>query len=104
MNKEQTKEAIAIMQAYVEGKEIQYKKKDEERWLEPAVGGPIWNWYLTDYRIKLEVVSYRRFLFKHSDLRYTVETVTQAQNKVPSREGWHGFIRWIDNDWIEEVV
>ena len=48
MNREQTKEAIRIMQAYVDGKEVEslYGGK----WALACI--PRWDWDDTDYRIK----------------------------------------------------
>ena len=61
-NKEKTKEYIKVMQAYVDGAEI------EERWLtmqkpewllDPK---PLWQWETHDYRIKLiELVPGRKY-------------------------------------------
>ena len=101
MNIEQTKEAIAVMQAFVEGKTIQYWLGGG--WQDTSCEGPKWSWNDVKYRIKPEVISYRRFLYKKADGRYAVETVTQTQ-KNTKPEGWVGFIRWIDTNWIEEVV
>ena len=49
MNIEETKEAIRVMQAYVDGKEVQVKGLLSV-WM-PA-GEPGWNWQLMEYRIK----------------------------------------------------
>ena len=49
MNIEQTKEAIRIMQAYVDGKEVEFK------WMSKGWNSndkPEWNWSAYDYRIK----------------------------------------------------
>jgi hypothetical protein len=48
MNIEQTKEAIRIMQAFVDGKEVEYWYY--ETWVKIHV--PRWNWGNTEYRIK----------------------------------------------------
>ena len=48
MNIEQTKEAIRIMQAFVDGKEVE--SMYNEKW--GAVTNPRWNWDDTLYRIK----------------------------------------------------
>ena len=48
MNREETKQAIAIMQAFVDGKEIEYS--DGTVW--ESGFSPSWNWYGTKYRIK----------------------------------------------------
>ena len=53
-------EKIAIMQAFADGKTIQYYNEDMEEW-RPA-RAPIWNWQDKEYRIKpaepKQVVSY----------------------------------------------
>jgi hypothetical protein len=51
MNIEQTKEAIKVMQAFVDGKEVKVKGMlAGSAWL-PA-GAPCWNWQMMEYRIK----------------------------------------------------
>lgn len=55
MTKEETKHAIAIMQAYVDGKDIEYKDyNDRSRYWNEA-NFPNWNWFSTNYRIKPEI-------------------------------------------------
>jgi len=48
MNIEETKEAIRIMQAFVDGKEVEHWYY--EMWVKIHV--PRWNWDKTEYRIK----------------------------------------------------
>jgi hypothetical protein len=50
MTKEQTKEAIKVMQAFVDGKEVQARDVGLERW--NAVIIPRWNLEDFEYRIK----------------------------------------------------
>ena len=50
MNKEQTKEAILVMQAFVDGKEVQSHFAGLERW--DTLISPKWNWDDCAYRIK----------------------------------------------------
>ena len=45
-----TKEMIEVMQAYVNGKEIEYKSKDNDIWFN--VDRPCWDWSIYIYRIK----------------------------------------------------
>lgn len=58
MNKEQTKAAIAVMQAYVDGKTIERLHKDSKVWLtEAPAEAPertAWDWNNHTYRIKQE--------------------------------------------------
>jgi len=49
MTREQTKEAIRIMQAYVDGKEVQYEVPNKE-WI--TTDQPAWNFISYNYRIK----------------------------------------------------
>jgi hypothetical protein len=49
MNIEQTKEAIAVMQAFVDGKEVQCLAPNKE-WM--AIDYPSWNFTSYTYRIK----------------------------------------------------
>lgn len=54
-----TKEKIEIMQAYVEGKTVQNKKRcsPEANWKDyTSCNEPYWNWGEFDYRIKPEVL------------------------------------------------
>jgi hypothetical protein len=49
VNIEETKKAIEVMQAFVDGKTIQIKTAG--RWFD-TIMNPLWDWYETDYRIK----------------------------------------------------
>ena len=49
MTKEQTIQAIKVMQGFVDGKEVQYKLPDS-KW--PPTDNPAWNWFSNEYRIK----------------------------------------------------
>ena len=51
MSREQTKEAIQIMQSWVDGKEVQVRGLlAGSVWM--SVSAPCWNWQLMEYRIK----------------------------------------------------
>jgi hypothetical protein len=57
VNREETKKAIEVMQAYVDGKEVEVFREDVgPEWFPIAFEGrpfsPIWNWEKLDYRIK----------------------------------------------------
>ena len=49
MNREHTIEAIRVMQAYVDGKTLEYKRHDGV-WMLTTL--PCWNWNSIEYRIK----------------------------------------------------
>jgi hypothetical protein len=48
MNIEQTIEAIRVMQAFVDGKQMEVREVDE--WRRTFI--PLWQWHTHDYRIK----------------------------------------------------
>ena len=52
MNRDETIEAIKVMQAFVDGKEVQYLGKElfKQDWCYTLT--PLWNWEHYDYRIK----------------------------------------------------
>lgn len=52
MTREETADCIKVMQAYVEGKQIQYVDSETEDWTD--IESPTWNWDLYDYRVKPE--------------------------------------------------
>lgn len=56
MGRTETEEAIAIMQAWVDGKTIQYRPRIvDSEWID-VVGNPSWSWHNTKYRVKPQVV------------------------------------------------
>lgn len=58
MTKEQAKHASAVMLGWVDGKNIQYKRKKENAWIDieqaPKRTTFYWGWYEFDYRVKPE--------------------------------------------------
>ena len=56
MKRSYTADYIKVMQAYVEGKQIQYK--DDEVWID--IDDPDWDWHSWKYRVKPEP-NYRPF-------------------------------------------
>ncbi len=58
MTKEETKERILVMQAYVDGKQIQVGDKEYNDWRD--VSNPLWDPNL-NYRIKPDFILYRPF-------------------------------------------
>lgn len=101
MNKEQTKQAIAVMQGFVDGKTIQYS---HGHWTDCA-GSPVWEWNKSNYRIKPEVVRCRRYLYKDTLGRTMVIVLSDWQTSKPALiENSSNFIRWIDTEWQEIEV
>jgi len=56
MNIEETKKAIEVMQAFVDGKEIQYLS--DGNWFSYSLPAtPAWAWSETEYRVKPETIT-----------------------------------------------
>jgi len=51
MNKQQTRDAIKVMQAYVDGEEIEVRGSTVE-WIAEDLGVIPWQWSTCEYRIK----------------------------------------------------
>lgn len=96
MSNKTTAEKIAVMQAYLDGKQIEILMPNGH-WIKFDIPNPTWNWQDSDYRIKEEVVLYKRYLYKSQmDGKQYVHTHHKG---LPSPEICSGFVRWIDNDW-----
>ena len=53
MNREETKKAIEVMQAYVDGKDLEHKSPYGKKWIQLSVNGHLsWDWATNKYRIK----------------------------------------------------
>lgn len=50
-----TKEQIEVMQAYIDGKEIQFKDEFSIDWID-LDSSPSWNWVDNEYRIKPDTI------------------------------------------------
>jgi len=53
-----TKEKIEVMQAFVDGREIECAENGTSEWyvLKEFLPQPVWDWMLNDYRIKLRTI------------------------------------------------
>jgi hypothetical protein len=99
MNKEQTKKAIEVMEAYVDGKKIECRTNKEDSWGECATG-PLWSWLHTEYRVKHEVIKYKRALMYSSITdRYFVFSMLEGDEI----NQW-SLVRWIDEEWQDVEV
>ena len=85
MRREYTADCIKVMQAYVEGKQIQYK--DDEVWID--IDDPDWDWHNWEYRIKPEP-NYRPFrdseecwqeMLKHQPFGWLINNLSGGKRK-----------------------
>ena len=91
------------IKAWADGAEIEHFDPLSKKWI--PISSPWWV-HDTKYRVKLqpEVVRYKRFLLRNDGRVGLAVVLGDAQLTSVYPEKWFGFIRWIDNDWQEEVV
>ncbi len=105
-SKEDWRKKLPLIQAFVDGKTIQYWVPQLGKWKDSS--NPAFTYQAKNYRVKPEVIKSRRFLF----LAYTgVVGVTTCSVGIATNQEdvdrWTKaacFIRWIDNDWVETEV
>lgn len=51
MTREETKDAIRVMQAFADGKRIEFYDMDSKCWASMDNYPPVWDWFNTKYRI-----------------------------------------------------
>ena len=56
MNRVETKKAIAVMQAYVDGKQIEAAQENYTSTLQEGCDSPLWDWSSYSYRVKPEPI------------------------------------------------
>jgi hypothetical protein len=95
-----TEYCIKVMQAYLEGQAIENRNLSSGQWYE--IGIPSWNWSYIEYRIKPEVLKYRRALCRDGSSLYVSNSY--HEHGVQLIEKHPHFIRWIDNNWIEATA
>ena len=89
-----------VIKAWADGAEIQCKSAGG-KW---QTLGTTPYWVLAcEYRVKPQMVKYRRFLWV-SPYSKQVLTVHEDEQKREPRETWVNFIRWIDTEWQEVEV
>ena len=98
MKRSYTADYIKVMQAYVEGKQIQYK--DDEVWID--IDDPDWDWHNWEYRIKPEL-NYRPF--KNAE-----ECWQEMQNHRPfgwikdKNDGHYAMVTKVDADFDKKHI
>lgn len=66
-------EKIAVMQAFVDGGQIEYYDITKKSWIETS--DPSWNWSLTDYRVKEESKQPEYVPFTFEDAEFLIGKV-----------------------------
>lgn len=113
MSKEGIIKNKAVFDAWLEGATIQYYDDNGETWYNVHNNNPTWN-ILYNYRVKPKTVlstRYRRYAY-NSGLQYVsfpnvihIHTAIEGIGwSIEELETHKGFIKWIDNDWIQETI
>ena len=115
-----TKEKIEVMQAYVDGKQIQIRAAGNNKrdWEDFNFGEPCWDWYETEYRIKPEEKPVRMtnrqlaewlargfgsWKTRRSPTVYMDISYPIFEENTPVSDSFH--IRpWGSDDWVEPTV
>lgn len=97
----QTQNFVAVMLAFLANKPVEYRMKGWKNWLPVEV--PSWNWVELEYRIKPEVVKYRRMVCRTAEGHYVAALICLGEDPQYYEQDSR-FVRWIDSDWIEEHV
>lgn len=101
----ETKDMLAVMQACLDGREIQRSAgaRNSGQWLDTP--NPSWDWVSHIYRVKPLVITYRRFLRQSMSGRdISMQLVTHEEHQKEPRTAWAGFVRWVDSEWQKETV
>ena len=106
MTREETRKAVKVMEAYANGKKIQYLDNNN-KWIDAH--NPVFDWYNYDYRIKPEP-KYRPFqtqeecwkeMHKHSDFGWAKCKYTgnlASIGNISEKKDKKLFITWTTNE------
>ena len=73
MDKKETAEAIKVMQAYIDGERIDYKRRSDSKWFPLENFRPFWSWRTQEYRLTPKPREFILELNKDGTIRCTVE-------------------------------
>ena len=98
-SREITKQKLSVMQAFVEGKEIECTG-NSLAWAE--ITNPVWNWQEFNYRVKPEQPKYRLYRYK-DQTDFSCFVVTDLEKKrleTLEHQADFGKIVWI-TEWTD---
>ena len=88
------KEKIAVMQAFADGREIEYYYPSTEKWYKTK--DPVWDWNTNDYRVK-ESPEYIPFTFE--DAEFLIGKVVKSKD-----EDWIEMLIFFDKDYASNIT
>ena len=87
MNRDETKKAIEVMQAFIDGVEIECRWSSQVKWTEFQLTQPSWNFRANEYRIKpQEPREFLLYPIRDNNRKWGVEENTEIK-------GWSGAIK-----------
>src|SRR5690554_1610547 len=104
MNEEQTLKAIEVMQAFAEGKSIEFRQKGENGWR--VIEGRLasWNWDAKEYRIKEPTKPSINWDHVHPDYKW-VATDADGENLLNRKEPRAGWYEWVGGQhWVGACI
>lgn len=106
MKKDEALHLIKVLQGYAEGKTNQMKHYDNI-WIDFTGKCPIlFNCNPFDYRVKPVVLKYRRYIYSNNYNEYFVGNLNSNTKALlgDNVSSSPNFVRWIDDDWIEQEL
>jgi len=86
----------ALIKAWADGAIIEYRSCPYSEWRVSL--SPAWGTAYT-YRIKPEVVRYKRYLVQYGGGNFGVDCLMDWQTMIPPNS--RCFVKWIDTEWQE---
>lgn len=91
----------AVIKSWADGAEIQYKSRDDYKWIDLLTLTPSWSNSM-EYRIKPQTIKYRVALIKGDGFCHTA-TANSKEGESHITELFPNFSRWL-TDWVEVEV
>ena len=88
------KEKIAVMQAFADGREIEYYYPSTEKWYKTK--DPVWDWNTNDYRVK-ESPEYIPFTFE--DAEFLIGKAVKSRD-----EKWIEILTWASENGTSDIT
>src|SRR5690606_10313883 len=103
MDEEQTLKAIEVMQAFTEGKSVEFRWKGEHEWRELKGRLASWDWVSIEYRIKEPTKPSINWDHVHPDYNW-MATDVDGRTFLYTKEPTTGLSGWMSRHWVEAHI
>lgn len=93
-------EKISVMQAFADGKEVEYKENDGE-WV--SVDEPLWNWNTYDYRVKGKITDEEKEK-KFIDRINSMSIDELYEEFMDCRQTAYGTIEYDNKEYFKKLI